>query len=79
MPLTMVPDLIFLIPLDSYKNAFQVVNPKKSFIVCANTLEEKVDWMIDITTCIDEMKSKKDTFKTAAVNQGGENAKRGDR
>jgi hypothetical protein len=35
-------------------NAFQICNFEKSFVVLAETAEEKSSWMKDIQSCIDK-------------------------
>jgi hypothetical protein len=52
-----LPFLIF-----SGKHAFLLVTPVKSFVVHANTNEEKIEWMLDICNSVDDWKTRKATF-----------------
>jgi FYVE/RhoGEF/PH domain-containing protein 5/6 len=50
---------------DEYKNAFQIGSLKKSFVVWAETVNEKVDWLLDITNAAAELKRKNETLRRA--------------
>jgi hypothetical protein len=39
-----------------------LVTPVKSFVVHANSQEDKIEWMLDICNAVDDWKSRKATF-----------------
>jgi hypothetical protein len=36
----------------------QIVTPKKAFVVCAVSVQEKSDWMLDLASHVDESKKR---------------------
>jgi len=48
---------------DTAKFAFQIYSSQKSFAVFAETMEEKVEWLLDLTEMINKLREKRMTFR----------------
>eukprot|EP00727_Mastigamoeba_balamuthi_P000905 m51a1_g10811 putative pleckstrin domain-containing protein (629) ;mRNA; r:23957-28159 len=49
---------------EKLQNAFQINSDKKSFVVYAEAHEDKVEWMLDITNAVTEVRQKHMSFQT---------------
>eukprot|EP01105_Mastigella_eilhardi_P002739 TRINITY_DN1350_c3_g1_i1.p1 TRINITY_DN1350_c3_g1~~TRINITY_DN1350_c3_g1_i1.p1 ORF type:complete len:717 (+),score=185.48 TRINITY_DN1350_c3_g1_i1:47-2197(+) len=52
------------------KNAFSIGSAQKSFIIYAETQQEKVDWLLDLVQCVNQVHSRRKSFAVYTLPQG---------